>query len=284
MIDYQELAPMLDGLWGEILAMYGIDVGDIKGLNTKNTSCPLCGGHDRAHWREQGGRLALYCRNCAADSMKSPEDVIMESTGIDFHQLVKDLANFVNHVPLENIHKAKIAAASKPKSNMPIDHKQDHELVERFIAQCEWCHSMNLLGLHAPNPQKLPQKNNIDYYPIYNQSGVMVNLAKYNEKYDGLEFIAGGQSYGCLYKIEGKTKRSIIVVDPIDGILCWYKTKATIYIAFTVENLRCSLYYRKDICPVVCVRTQDEYDEHKENGHSVRLVTGDSFKGFEIKK
>ena len=76
MINYRDLQPKLDGLWADVMAEYNIDVGDFKGLNTKNTACPLCGGNDRSHWREQHGRIALYCRHCTDGSMKSPENVI----------------------------------------------------------------------------------------------------------------------------------------------------------------------------------------------------------------
>ena len=50
-IDYKTFSKSLDGLWDAILSQFGIEVGDFKGLNTKNTGCPLCGGDDRAHWR-----------------------------------------------------------------------------------------------------------------------------------------------------------------------------------------------------------------------------------------
>lgn len=274
MIDYKEIQPKLDGLWQDVLAMYGIHVGDFKGLNTKNTSCPCCGGDDRAHWRQQYGRIALYCRHCTDGSMKSPEDVILELTNITFHELVNNLADFVNHVPLETIKKASVRSKAQPKQNMPIDHKQDHQLVERFLSQCEWCHSIRLLSLNAPNPQKLPVKNEIDYWLMYNKEGIAVNLVKYED--DEPKFLAGGISYGCLYTIKGG-KRVIIVTDPIDGILCWYKTKATILVAFTEANLRYTLaVHGNDINPVVCTRKPELVDEFADS-FGVRLLSGDSY-------
>ena len=104
MIDYRnEIAPKMLGLWPEFFANIGIDVGVMRGQNSKNGPCPLCGGDDRAHWRDVDGRLSLYCRLCAADSMKAPEQVYMEATGRSFAEFVQDAANFVSFVPNEVI-------------------------------------------------------------------------------------------------------------------------------------------------------------------------------------
>lgn len=104
MIDYRnEVAPKMLGLWPEFFANIGIDVGVMRGQNSKNGPCPLCGGDDRAHWRDVDGRLSLYCRSCAADSMKAPEQVYMEATGRSFTEFVQDAANFVSFVPNEVI-------------------------------------------------------------------------------------------------------------------------------------------------------------------------------------
>lgn len=104
MIDYRnEVEPKLRGMWQEFFESVGISVGAIKGVNSKNGPCPLCAGDDRAHWRDVDGRLSLYCRACAADSMKSPETVYMEATGRSFAEFVQDAANFVSFVPSEVI-------------------------------------------------------------------------------------------------------------------------------------------------------------------------------------
>ena len=104
MIDYRnEIAPKMLGLWPEFFANIGIDVGVMRGQNSKNGPCPLCGGEDRSHWRDVDGRLSLYCRVCAADSMKSPEAVYMEATGRSFAQFVEDASHFVSYVPNEVI-------------------------------------------------------------------------------------------------------------------------------------------------------------------------------------
>lgn len=104
MIDYRnEVAPKMLGLWPEFFANIGIDVGVMRGQNSKNGPCPLCGGDDRAHWRDVDGRLALYCRHCSDGRMHSPEHVYMEATGRSFAQFVEDASRFVSYVPNEVI-------------------------------------------------------------------------------------------------------------------------------------------------------------------------------------
>lgn len=105
MIDYRnEIAPKMLGLWPEFFANIGIDVGVMRGQNSKNGPCPLCSvdpSDDRAHWREQDGRIALYCRQCSDNSMHSPEHVYMQATGRSFAEFVQDAANFISFVPTE---------------------------------------------------------------------------------------------------------------------------------------------------------------------------------------
>lgn len=273
-INYKDIQDQLRGMWPDILLMYGINTGEFKGLNTKNGPCPCCGGSDRAHWRIQQERVSLFCRGCCPDSMKSAEDVILELTNMNFNELVNNLADYINHIPLEKIQQAKVKAKAMPSRNMPPDHKQDHELVAKFLEACEWCHSMNLLGKNAPNPQKLPSKNGIDYWPMYNADGVPVNLVKYAN--DMPIFIAKGVSYGALYSIKG-SNHLIITTNPIDGILCWYKTKATVLIAFSDVNLRYSLALNSNINhAVVCGRDKDFLSEFEEE-YKTRLLTGDAY-------
>ena len=105
MIDYRnEIAPKMLGLWPEFFANIGIDVGVMRGQNSKNGPCPLCSvdpTDDRAHWREHDGRIALYCRQCSDNSMHSPEYVYMQATGRSFAEFVQDAANFISFVPTD---------------------------------------------------------------------------------------------------------------------------------------------------------------------------------------
>lgn len=202
MNDYQQIQPMLVGRWEEILEMYGISVGKWKGKNTVNQSCPCCGGEDRAHWREQDGRIALYCRGCAADSMKSPESVIMELTGVTFGQLVNDLAQFANYQEPEKIKKAQIAVAAKPRVNMPDDHRQDHEKSLEFLERCTDEVFFKIFATYGCDQPPMSEKcfNGLPIYPLKNSAGIVINVACVSNK--GISFIAGGHSYGAWYTID----------------------------------------------------------------------------------
>ena len=123
MLDYKDIEPQLLGRWPEIMETYGISIPKWRGKNTINGPCPCCGGHDRAHWREQDGRIALYCRSCTGDTMKSPEGVIQEACGVPFNELVRDLADFANYQEPAQIKKAKKRVAASEQRNLPPTHK-----------------------------------------------------------------------------------------------------------------------------------------------------------------
>ncbi len=283
---YNDVQDKLSGLWVEVLSMYGIVVGEFKGRNTKNASCPCCGGDDRAHWRETNGRLSLFCRSCAADSMLSAEDVILKLTNINFNDFTNQMADYVNHVPLEVINKAKVKARATPSRSTPISHKQNHELVERFLVKCEWCHSMALLCLSVANPQAQPFFNGVDYWPMMNESGVLVNLAKYDADYTGgrqVAFIAGGVSYGSTYEIKGNKKR-VLIIDPVDALQFWYKTTASMYVCFDASNLDyCAAAYR-DHGVTIAVRCPEHAQDLLDKGYDVRIIDGEPYGKFTITK
>lgn len=207
-LDYNEIVEQLKGLWRDFLLQYGIEVPEISdGLNTKNHPCPLCGGDDRAHWREQDGRLALYCRNCAFDKMKSPEDVIMEKMGIPFSELVMDAGNFVNHVPIERMVEAQ-KRANLPKINLPPEHKTDPYNAERMLAKCDVAEVANMT---------LHYCNGYFYAAITNANMDVINCARIcsesqlDQMFDPV-FITGSISYGGFTFINDKPKDEVLLV------------------------------------------------------------------------
>lgn len=239
-MDYKELSRYLTGQWNEILTMYGIEIPQMKGKNSVNHSCPCCGGDDRAHWREIDGRLALYCRNCANEKMKSPEDVIMEVCSIDFRELYQNLLDYTGNTPIEHIKKAQIKAKSKPARNMPTDHKQDHEKSISFLEQCEVLNKFAIFNLsRVQYPYPLTGKNGYPIFPITNENGAIVNCACLSKT--GLSYIAGGLSYAAWHTIPRcdvrETNGIAYCVDVIRAINHWYKTGQETRIVFNIYNL-----------------------------------------------
>lgn len=239
MIEYRDFEYKLTGLWEEILSMYGIDVPNMRGKNSINHPCPCCGGDDRAHWREQDGRLALYCRSCAPDTMKSPEKVIQEVCGIGFSELVNNLADFVDHKTPEDLKKAKIKTNSKPKRNMPQGHKQDHDKSIAFLGNCELLDSFSvLLAQGVQHPEKIASNNGYPVLEIKNENDVLVNLCCVYET--NVTFIAGGLSYGAWHTISKcdfrNTDGFVWCDDIFTGLHHWWKTGQETRITFSELN------------------------------------------------
>lgn len=225
-VDYKEFSHQLDGHWEQILGQYGIELPQMRGVNSKNGECPLCGGHDRAHWRDVGGRLCLYCRNCAADSMHPPENVIMEFAGISFSELVGDLADYINHVPIERV-RATEKRFKAPKFNLPCDDKRDPEKASTLISKCT---SREILGA------TVYELDGEQFLPIESFTGDIVNAAKVG--FD-VEFVAGGISYGAFSMIRKNDSQNFLVVSDVwNARIVAEDTKANVLIAYSPANIK----------------------------------------------
>lgn len=244
-MDYKDFDYKLTGMWEEVLTMYGIDIPKWRGKNTINHPCPCCGGDDRAHWRETEGRLSLYCRNCTGDTMKSAEDVIMEVCGISFSQLVNDLSDFVNHKEPQDIKKAQKRVASKPKRNLPGNHKQDHDKSEEFLNN-QKCVTRHVIfnRFSVQYPYDIKANDNSVFFDIRNENDVIVNVfAVFADKNNQIKtkYLAGGISYGAWHTIKRCEQRSpegiVYFISAINGIHHWYKTGQEVRIVFDEMNL-----------------------------------------------
>lgn len=101
-MDYVELEPMMRGQWREfILAKCGVDTEQKK--KGVGHECPVCGGKDRAHFREQDGRVFLFCRGACGNANSTwgqntcttPEELCQRLNGWDFRELVEEVSNWV---------------------------------------------------------------------------------------------------------------------------------------------------------------------------------------------
>lgn len=199
MTNYKDFSHLINGLWPDVLAQYGIEVPKMAGQNSINHPCPLCGGHDRAHWREVGGRLALYCRSCAPDSMHSVERVIMEYAGIDFKQLSDDLAKFINHAPIEAIKKAQSKKAIQ-KTNLPVGHMEDRSRCATIANQAK---TKEYAGV------KYYFFNHATWFEMIDCAGDLLNFATIDrieyanaDMVEKINYLAGGISYGAFTPIK----------------------------------------------------------------------------------
>lgn len=104
LLDYYDIEPQMRGQWeGFIANETGIDAGLEGRQRGKNGECPICGGNDRAHFREHDGRVFLFCRGgCGntdstwgSNTCSTPEYLCMTIGGYDFSTLVDCCADWL---------------------------------------------------------------------------------------------------------------------------------------------------------------------------------------------
>ena len=251
MIDYKDIEPQLRGLWPEIFASIGIEMPRFKNKNGPNMPCPLCGcGVDRAHWRDADGRIALYCRVCAPDSMWSPESVYMQITGVAFPEFCDDMKKFINFVPIET--RAKIKQSRNIKSEPP------------YCASLTPCECSSYIDANKESELVAIQKR-------IGGELVMCNVAKITKS--GVEYAAGSWSHKG-FAIVGNGK--IAITTPSYKFAKWYadKFECRAIWALNPENLRDMLCDARS--PVIIVMEWD-FDamceiEKGNPGQSIELI------------
>lgn len=239
-MDYRELEPQLAGMWQAIMEDYGIAFPKWQGKNTKNGPCPLCGGTDRAHFRMTEGRISLFCRHCAADNMKSPEQIIMEYSGISFADLVKELSQYVTGADTKTLTQAKRRVLATPKTNMPVDHKQCMpDFVEEKLANVPAVEMHRLLNRFSLQyPYSFKATADAMYFQIENEQGAVINAVKIFDNNGTLDkqWLAGGCSYRAWHNIPAcevrQTEGIAWSVSLISGLRHWWKTGQEVRVMF----------------------------------------------------
>lgn len=244
MVDYKELSRKMDGLWEAFFSdEVSVDVPPFRGSNSKNHPCPLCGGKDRAHWRISGGRIALFCRACASEKMKSPEDVAMEITGWRFADLVRRVSIFLGYVEDEK------SGWSFEKQQDRVKAREAKEAAEKAKAAESCIHIMQASQPASHEHGYITRKGIKPYgawsykgailIPVIDADGKLINIQFINE--DGSKrFKKGCQTIG------GRCWISPFISSDCDVIVCeGYATGATlaeatglpVCVAFSAHNL-----------------------------------------------
>ena len=251
MVDYKDVEPLLRGMWPEIFASIGIKMPRFKNKNGPNMPCPICGvGVDRAHWRDVDGRIALYCRVCAPDSMWSPESVYMKLTGISFPEFCDDMKNFINFIPIDTRAKIKHTRITKSEPTYCASLTEDE------------CASY------------IDENKNFELVPIQkriNGKLTMCNVAKITEC--GIEYAAGSWSHKG-FAIIGNGR--IDVATPSYKFAKWYadKFECGVIWAINPENLRDMLADSKRDVRIVMEWDFDAMCEIEKGnaGQSIELI------------
>lgn len=86
-------AELARGRWPGILAEFGIDR---RFLSKRHGACILCGGKDRARFRDYQGRGTFFCNQCRSyDGF----EVIMRTTGMPFAEVAKAIEERAGEIP-----------------------------------------------------------------------------------------------------------------------------------------------------------------------------------------
>lgn len=108
--DFEDIKTAALGQWPEILSAFGIPFR----AKEKNGPCPLCGGTDRAHYKQVQGKVMLYCRHC--ETHWGDQLLLELNFGGDFSRMCQELGDYLHCQPSERREQvrtqAKIAEAT----------------------------------------------------------------------------------------------------------------------------------------------------------------------------
>ena len=298
LIDYNaDIEPQLRGMWPEIFASIGVEIPRLKNRNGPNMPCPLCGGDDRAHWREEGGRITLYCRHCSGDKAHSPEYVFGQLTGMAFPDVAKEMAKFANHMPIEVKAQVRerVAKSQEPEYSavMP-SHECDLFISEQPVAPLTPLTLVHGLGL---NDVRMTKKNQtvVPVYKMYDNGKTkekrLVNVALLDVE-GNIEWLAGKPTqFGYVTIGQRRPGKPIyICADWVDAQIAHIATGgAEIVCAFMPWNMRDMLWQwsglvAEDRIRAVCNRDYDELAEvEKAAGCKAILPVGERIKECNFK-
>ena len=293
MIDYNhEIKPRLSGLWGEIFESIGVAIPRFKGKNSVNGPCPLCGGEDRAHWRDNDGHLCLYCRSCAADTMHSPEKVFMDVCNVSFPVMVEQLANYINHVPV-SVHaeiKHQQATIKEPEYSAILPEQECNEYLKKLqhvpLNNLTLRHGLGLNGLMVNKDFNV----SIPVIKKFGNDKKVCNVATIHND-ERIEWLAGKSTqFGyCTVGERRKGKPVYVCGNWVDSQIAHIVTGAEIICAFTLFNMRDILWQYADLVSkgmirAVCNRDYNELAEvEKVIGCQVILPIGEKIKECNFK-
>ncbi len=116
--DWQDIKQAALGQWPEILQAFGVPYR----AKEKNGPCPLCGGHDRSHMKNSGGKVMLYCRHCG--NTWADELLLQLSFNNDFAMMCKELGDYLHCQPAERQQMVKSQAVVAEAANTDLAEAQ----------------------------------------------------------------------------------------------------------------------------------------------------------------
>lgn len=273
--EWSEVSPKMVGNWeNAILAINGLDLRQYH--HKKHYPCPMCGGSDRFRYDDRrpkskspDGSGGYFCNNCGGgDGMKLFQGV----TGMNFHEAVNALGRFVNAQPVEVRQKAQQQIKAAPRLSYG---KEDCDKAAMIMGKTFGAPRCSLTMIHGIAPEALRilakhdgrQPNVMGDFDLWrvavpvwriNSDGSAAELC--NVALLGVEsplsFVAGDVSYNAAHVISGND--NLVVCERwSDGWHVHHSTGATVYIAFTPQNVDHLCYLLGDRVKAVAARSGD---------------------------
>ncbi len=123
--DFQDIKQAALGQWPEILIAFGIEYR----AKEKNGPCPLCGGHDRAHMKNSGGKVMLYCRHCG--NTWADELLLQLCFNNNFADMCKELGDYLHCQPSERREQVRTQAVVAEAAN--VDLKEAQQKIDQAV-------------------------------------------------------------------------------------------------------------------------------------------------------
>lgn len=227
--DYKEVIRQLQGNYTDAIQTICSLPDEV--FNKKGQPCPMCGGKDRFRYTDRNGEGAYVCRHCGGGS---GIDLIMNSTGMEFAEVIDAAGDYLMMIPVEKreINRSKAVA----KAAMPSYSESHEEDAGTLLSTCinsgvgEW------MKINAVTKLEFPLLNKFDsVIPITDNFGNKVNAATILKNGDIL--YCGQFTYGGFALFgEDKGKHRYMCVDLIDALIVQEYTGAQVLWIGRPEN------------------------------------------------
>lgn len=257
MIDWNDILPAANGLWPDILKQV-CGLPDTT-FNRKHQPCPSCGGKDRFRWDDKlnhPGDGGAICGQCGSGDGMS---WLLKLTGLSFPDAVQTVADFVGHIPVEQIaiKKKEIASRSSQNKYPHVDaHKEAMELIKKcglIPVPDEFPKVVSRYGLFI-DPMYIIRFGEHDFIAntVRNSAGKITNLMITDPDTGESDVATGGNEYHCFswycHSIIGKDTGKFIylVSDWVDAHIVQQQTKSQVWICYQEMNINCVLNANKN--------------------------------------
>ncbi|MEZ9198955.1 primase-helicase zinc-binding domain-containing protein [Shewanella sp. 10N.286.54.B9] len=262
----QKVVYSANGQWPSIFSRLGIDAPS----SGKHGPCPVCGGKDRFHFDNKGGKGTWICRQCDDQNYGDGLDLVSKVLNITLYNAAKKVAELLNVEPSDlTVNEENMQAIQLSRQrNIEANKLREQQISAAKRAADIWEESIpaspkqfylrfKKVKPHGIRQLVTPVQNGKTCFPI----GTLVIPIKDDENnLISLEFIHNGRKHGLA---GGMRKNGRFIIGDIESakhiwIVEGFATGATIHeltnepvvVAFTANNLihvTSSLLYMREV-------------------------------------